>query len=167
MSANGGGRRAQFLPVGLFRDQLVAFGLDHVGGVGHVLAQLRVAQHREAPLRETAAQARIHDGGWLVRGVAHRRASSSDAAAVLARIRPVNRLHALLLAMQRAAQMHQAAVVECGAVLGAGRQHVGQLGRRAWPTETSAFFTENVPPNPQQRSRFASGTQFQSAHLAQ
>ena len=37
------GGRAQFLPVGLFGHQRAALGLDHIDGVGHILAQLRVA----------------------------------------------------------------------------------------------------------------------------
>ena len=33
---------AQFLPVLLFSDQVIALGLDDIGGVGDVIAQLRV-----------------------------------------------------------------------------------------------------------------------------
>ena len=43
----------------------------------------------------------------------------------------VNGLHARELPMQRAAEMHQATVVERGAILGVGREHVVQLGVRA------------------------------------
>ena len=42
--ANRGGCRAQILPVGLFRYQPGALGLDDVDGMSHILAQLRIAQ---------------------------------------------------------------------------------------------------------------------------
>ena len=56
VSADGGGGGAQLLPVGLFGNEVVALGLDHVGGVGDVLAQLRVAAASEAPPWERAAR---------------------------------------------------------------------------------------------------------------
>ena len=43
MTANGRSRCPQLLPVGLFGHQTGAFGLDHIRGMGYVLAQLRIA----------------------------------------------------------------------------------------------------------------------------
>ncbi len=59
---NPRGCRAQRLPVGLLRHQPRALGLDHVDGVGHVLAQLRIAQHRQRGHRKRRRQSRIEHG---------------------------------------------------------------------------------------------------------
>ena len=56
MSADGCGRGAQFLPVGLFGNKQCALGLDHIGGVGDIFAQLRVAAGSAARRWETEAQ---------------------------------------------------------------------------------------------------------------
>jgi hypothetical protein len=81
---NRGSSRTQFLPVGLLLHQTCALGLNHVNGVGHVLAQLRIAQYRQNRLWKRQRQLGVQHG--LIGGcVAHRVASAGDSC-VLARI---------------------------------------------------------------------------------
>ena len=67
--ADAGG--AQCLPVGFFGHELGALGLDHVDGVGDVLAQLRIAQDGQRGLGKWQALARVEHrmvgAGWLMR----------------------------------------------------------------------------------------------------
>jgi hypothetical protein len=60
--ANGGGCRAQILPVGLFCYQTGALGLDDVDGVSHVLAQLRIAQDGKDGFREWRREPGVQHG---------------------------------------------------------------------------------------------------------
>ena len=83
MGANSRRGRSQLLPVGLLRHQLAALGLNHVDGVGHVLSQLRIAQHRQRRLRKRRRVRRVEHG--MVSRVAHPSASAGTAS-VLARI---------------------------------------------------------------------------------
>ncbi len=62
VSTNGRGRRTQFLPVGFFGYALAALVLDDVDSVGHVLAQLRITQHRQRGLWKWRRQRGVKHG---------------------------------------------------------------------------------------------------------
>ena len=61
------------------------------------------------------------------RRLAHASASAGDGFRAGKNLRHVNGLHARVLAVHGSAQMHEATVVESGAILGARRQHVLEL----------------------------------------
>ena len=150
---------AQFLPVGLFRNQPRALRLDHVSRVRHVLAQLRIAQHRQRRLGKRRRHARDPEPDAGMRSVDSWRAppsrrcfgagqnlapcGSSSSPQTAGASRPQGASGNCCPAPCR----YSARVASTSCILAASIAE-----------ETSPFFTENVPPNPQQRSRFASGT---------
>jgi len=63
VGAEVGGGGTELLPVGFFGDEFGAFGLDDVGGVGYVFAQLGIAQHGQGGLGKGRRE------GWIELGV--------------------------------------------------------------------------------------------------
>ena len=80
---------AQRLPIVFFGHHAGALGLNHVSGVGHVLSQLRIAQHREGGHGKRRRQRGIEHGMAPARSVRSAAAHASPSAgsdSVLARI---------------------------------------------------------------------------------
>ena len=119
---DGCGGGAQFLPVCLFGHEACALGLDHVSGVGDILAQLRVAQNRKRCVWET--EVRCADRG---RPGVMRCSSVRIGFGAGKNLCQMKCAHGREFPMQGAAQMHQATVVERSAILGSRGKHVVQL----------------------------------------
>ena len=82
-------------------------------------------------------------------------------------LRHVQRLHGLRIARCSAPPMCIRQLLSSAVQYSArGGEHVSQAWLESMADDTSAFLTENVPPNPQHRSRFASGTSSSPRTLA-
>src|SRR6266568_4955198 len=60
VSANGGSGVSQLLPVGFFSYQPIALGLNHVGGVLYIFAQLNITQYGKRGLGKGGREAWMH-----------------------------------------------------------------------------------------------------------